>query len=224
MFLLLRFLAAAVPVASLGGCLARWAATLPGPGSADFPTLLTALAAWTFVGGCVWALLLLAAAATEAGTRHRLRTTRLVPGPEAARRWALVLLGAAVVSMGPLPAYAGQGDAAPHEPTLGGLPAPHRPDGELPTHRAGSVSAPVGRPGGRPGTRRLVVRPGDSLWDLLTARLPSSADQHDVAAAVDATYRANRNAIGPDPDLIRPGQHLVVRLAPGRHHPTEEDR
>jgi hypothetical protein len=30
-----------------------------------------------------------------------------------------------------------------------------------------------------------------------------------VAAGVAAVYAANRAAIGPDPDVIRPGLHLI---------------
>jgi nucleoid-associated protein YgaU len=55
----------------------------------------------------------------------------------------------------------------------------------------------------------VVVRPGDSLWRIAQARLPSDADDAQVAAAVATLYAANRPVIGPDPDRLEPGQHLV---------------
>jgi nucleoid-associated protein YgaU len=59
-----------------------------------------------------------------------------------------------------------------------------------------------------------VVRSGDSLWTIAEACLaaehgtPPSVEQ--VAAAWPAWYAANAAVIGADPDVIRPGQHLVV--------------
>jgi nucleoid-associated protein YgaU len=57
--------------------------------------------------------------------------------------------------------------------------------------------------------QRIVVEPGDSLWRLAQARSPRASPQH-VADLVARTYRANRRTIGPDPDLIHPGQRLRV--------------
>lgn len=210
MSMMLRLLGLVLPVTAVGAGVAHWATELPPPRSADFPTLLTELAAWTVVGACGWTLALLIAAAVEARTHHRIAATRLVPAPSGARRRALAVLGAAVVCAAPLPAYAGSGDALPSG-ALAGLPLPARPDGGV-------------TPPGQVHRPRVVVRPGDSLWHLVAARLPSSTPEHSVAVAVAATYRANRRAIGPDPDLIAPGQHLVVRLEPPRHQPTQEDR
>jgi hypothetical protein len=55
-----------------------------------------------------------------------------------------------------------------------------------------------------------VVRPGDMLWRLAEDRLPGSAPAQAVATLVERLHRRNRAVIGPDPDLIRPGEHLVV--------------
>lgn len=52
-----------------------------------------------------------------------------------------------------------------------------------------------------------VVAPGDSLWSIVRERSPA-ADDADVGDQVRAWYRTNRTVIGPDPDLIHPGQRL----------------
>jgi nucleoid-associated protein YgaU len=54
------------------------------------------------------------------------------------------------------------------------------------------------------------VRPGDTLWSLAERRLPEPAGARQVTAGWHAIYRRNRGVIGPDPDLIRPGQVLVL--------------
>jgi hypothetical protein len=63
---------------------------------------------------------------------------------------------------------------------------------------------------------RHVVATGDCLWLIAAQRLtatggspPSDAD---VARAVDDWWQVNRGVIGPDPDLIHPGQ--VLRAPP----------
>ncbi len=90
-----------------------------------------------------------------------------------------------------------------HEPQA--LPLPNRPLGE-PT---------------APASRVLVVRPGDTLWALASRQLPPHASDARVASAVRRWHAVNRAVIGPDPDLIRPGQRL---RAPGLDHAREEHR
>lgn len=55
-----------------------------------------------------------------------------------------------------------------------------------------------------------VVSVGDSLWTIAEKHLPAGSTVGDVAAAWPAWHQANRDLIGPDPDLIRPGQVLVA--------------
>lgn len=58
------------------------------------------------------------------------------------------------------------------------------------------------------------VEPGDSLWAIAcrTIRLRTGLEPHD--GAIDAYWRAiydaNRSIIGSNPDLIFPGQRLVL--------------
>ncbi|MCF0081019.1 LysM peptidoglycan-binding domain-containing protein [Streptomyces lomondensis] len=49
-----------------------------------------------------------------------------------------------------------------------------------------------------------VVRPGDSLWSI--------ADSLDVSGGWRALYAGNQQAVGTDPNLIRPGQRLTVEV------------
>lgn len=87
------------------------------------------------------------------------------------------------------------------------------------TRRTGTVGE-VGLVSTAPATARpaadevIVVRAGDTLWDIAAHALGEQATDQDVAEAWPRWYAANRSTIGDDPDLIRPGQELVA--------PTEE--
>ncbi|THJ05354.1 LysM peptidoglycan-binding domain-containing protein [Nocardioides sp.] len=52
------------------------------------------------------------------------------------------------------------------------------------------------------------VRPGDSLWAIAARRLGPAADVADVATYWRRIHDLNAAVIGPDPDLVQPGQHL----------------
>lgn len=54
-----------------------------------------------------------------------------------------------------------------------------------------------------------VVAPGDSLWTIAATHLDSDASPAVVAAATGRWYQHNRELIGPDRDLIHPGQKLT---------------
>ena len=62
------------------------------------------------------------------------------------------------------------------------------------------------------------MAPGDSLWALAAADLPDGASVAEVDERWREIHAANRDVIGDDPDLIRPGQQL--RLPPGRPSTT----
>ncbi len=68
--------------------------------------------------------------------------------------------------------------------------------------RAGSPRAAV------PALRSRLVRPDDSLWSIAEQLSPAGAGPDELDAAWRRIYRANRRAIGPDPDLIIPGTTL----------------
>lgn len=59
----------------------------------------------------------------------------------------------------------------------------------------------------------LTVRPGDTLWSLSAARLGPFASDVDIALDWPRLYQANRDVIGANPHLLRPGQ--ILRIPPG---------
>ncbi|MEU4196350.1 LysM peptidoglycan-binding domain-containing protein [Kribbella sp. NPDC026611] len=63
---------------------------------------------------------------------------------------------------------------------------------------------------GVPG--RVVVREGDSLWAIAARELGPGASNAEIAARWPDWYAVNRRLIGPDPELILPGQ--VLRVPP----------
>lgn len=56
----------------------------------------------------------------------------------------------------------------------------------------------------------VTVHPGDSLWSITSGVLPpATRNDSTVAEQWPRWWQANRQVIGPDPNLIRPGQQLV---------------
>lgn len=185
----------------------------------DFDTLLTRGAGCALVAAAGWAAVVLVTVALEARTRGRIRLAAHTGCPPALRLWLLGVFVAVFAGVTPAQASdpgpesgpglgpgaragsgpgggAGSGARSAH-PSIGtaldGLPLPDRAVGGPPRPRE---------------PRGVLVRPGDSLWRIVRDRLPHDAPDAAVAAAVAALYAHNRNTIGPDPDLVRPGQHL----------------
>lgn len=103
---------------------------------------------------------------------------------------ALLATGAVVAVQAPSHAATSDVDS------LQGLSLPERP------LTAGPTPEPT-----QPTESAHVVAPGDSLWSIVRERSPA-ADDADVGEQVRDWYRTNRAVIGPDPDLIHPGQRL----------------
>lgn len=131
--------------------------------------------------------------------------------PAGARRSAALLLGlglgltaplaAVLPAVGPVASAAASTDTdVPDWPgaTTGQTTVPDWPAGTTPAES-------------RPTADRVVV-PGDCLWhiaaDSLLGELGRLPSDREVAVAVDAWWRANADVIGPDPDLLVPGQRL----------------
>ena len=132
----------------------------------------------------------------------------------ATRRLVLVACGVAVVAGTGVPAMASGGDG---RDLLHGLALPERavaPAQQRAAKPARSVAPTAVTPPRSPDT--YVVRPGDSLWSI--------ALTHPGEGGVDHRWRAlwqvNRDVVGPDPDVILPGQ--VLRLPPTPTTPTSD--
>lgn len=54
----------------------------------------------------------------------------------------------------------------------------------------------------------VVVQRGDSLWAIAARHLPDGAGVEQIASAWPRWYQANKNLIGPDPDLLEVGMVL----------------
>lgn len=112
-----------------------------------------------------------------------------------ARRAAAGLLGSAsaLVALA-APARAAAPDAtASHVAST--APAQRAAEGASPAARVGAV---------------VVVRRGDTLWDLARRHLPAGATDAQIAREWPRWYAANRAVVGPDPGLLLPGQRLRV--------------
>jgi nucleoid-associated protein YgaU len=124
--------------------------------------------------------------------------------PATVRRCLEALLG---ISVAAVPVI------APVGPWVGAAMADQpRP---APTWSAPSLDRPVVSP---PRTSRArpirstgyVVRTGDCLWTIAAQHTRSRSSSVDIAATWPQWYAANERVIGPNPNLIRPGQHLAV--------------
>jgi hypothetical protein len=131
-------------------------------------------------------------------------------------------------SAGWTPAPVPSGTAAPPasvDPWPGPTPGPGAPAADRATvNPQWRPLSPVVEPGplaGRPLRHQqpagraleVTVRPGDSLWSVSAARLGPYASDVDIALDWPRVYQANRDIIGGNPHLLRPGQ--VLRLPPG---------
>ncbi len=59
----------------------------------------------------------------------------------------------------------------------------------------------------------VIVRRGDTLWDIAARYLGRDATDSAVAAEWPRWFQANQDVIGDDPDLILPGQRLRPPIA-----------
>jgi hypothetical protein len=176
--------------------------------STAFDRVLLGTATWLLLACACWAALLFLAAFVESATSGRVRATVWVGCPPRLRGVLLAGLGLVLAGGAAAPATASPDPRAPRASGVvasAGLPVPARPVGF-----SADRAAPV------------VVRPGDSLWRLAEQRAGARASPRQVAALVRRTHHRNRAVIGPDPDLLHPGQRLV--LPAPRHDRSLEER
>ena len=132
------------------------------------------------------------------------------PGvPAGLRRAVLLACGVALAGSLAGSGHASQGGERDPGRALSGLPMPERALG--PAHAAHLPDVPPSPP-----LASVVVRRGDSLWLIAARGLPSTADAAAISAHWQRVYRLNRAVIGPCPDLIHPGQRLLLPPVPAR--------
>lgn len=220
-------------MSSCGRCLAVWGAAtaaaallvtwlLPGsvtgvtagPGG-HVPWLVTGAA--VVAAGCVtwlWVLVTLVVADALSGRPARAGV------PAAVRRVVLTACGLSLAGALTVPAHADP-DPPPPEPggatqaLLVGLPLPDRTT--TTAEWIGALDVPQTSVPEDTPPEDVRVEPGDTLWSIARGSLPSSATDHEIDRRWRAIYRANLDAVGADPDLIRPGQRLL--LPPSTSHP-----
>lgn len=139
--------------------------------------------------------------------------------PVAARRLVGLLLGVTVAagvapgaSVAAAPTAASVAQLDRPDPAFAPLPDPGwvpepptvRPQPDL------SVLARAPRATTSEDGREVVVRRGDSLWSIAARHLGPDASDAEVARAWPAWFAANRDVVGDDPDVLRPGQLLRV--------------
>lgn len=217
----------------------------PGPADLDEAVLLVVLAACALLGGWLVLGVTVAVVAHLPGQLGDAaqRWSRTLT-TAATRRVAAVLVGAALGgSLAPGTAVGAAGGSTPertpafvvtHPSPASTTPTPAFTPTDEPVAEpvAGPVapapgwtpSRPVHTPapatrlvttGSTPHAGAVVVHRGDSLWSIARRHLGPGATDAEVAAVWPHWYAANRTVIGPDPDLLLPGQ--VLHAPVGAH-------
>jgi nucleoid-associated protein YgaU len=87
--------------------------------------------------------------------------------------------------------------------------SPHTEPAPLTQPRPSGDPGPSGQATtGQATTGQVTVRPGDSLWSITADRLGATPSAARIQAEWPRWYAANRQVIGADPNLIRPGVSL----------------
>ena len=176
------------------------AATRGGLRETPVDVAIAEVATVALLGCALWMWLATTAVVAEVlrGREWTEPVVRGVPGvPAGVRRVVLAACGVALVGGLAQPSYAHP--AHGHRSLLNGLPLPDR------AVAAAHHAQPT-----------VVVRPGDTLWSLTAADLPPGSPDRRIARRWHEVYAANRSLIGPDPDVIVPGQRLRL---PGEDPP-----
>ncbi len=218
-------LAALTPgIGAMAGALAAAQRTADAAGPDALVLPAAGVAAWVVWSWGALGLALTAASVLPGVLGGAARVALYIALPAGARRSAALALGLGLgvagplVAPGALPAPLSTTAAASWVPPTAAGQAVDRtaspsatlvPDWPALPSRGGP--APDWPPAAPTAETRLVVR-GDCLWHIASerllavhGRLPTDGE---VAAATAAWWRANADVIGPDPDLLLPGQVL----------------
>ena len=189
---------AAVALAVIAGVLGRRLAFESPTGPRAFEVLLVDVAEYAAFGACAWLCLAttvaVVAATRDGGSLSAAIAARITP--QILARLIGVAVGGAV-GLAPVAASAAADELPPSGPGVVGLRLPDRPTDSI-------------GPATRARRTEVIVRRGDSLWQIAAAHLPVDADNATIAASCARWYAANRAAVGPDQDLLLPGTRLIA--------------
>ncbi|MBE9928201.1 LysM peptidoglycan-binding domain-containing protein, partial [Cellulosimicrobium cellulans] len=110
---------------------------------------------------------------------------------------------------------AGAGVVGQGAEASGAAGPPVAPEGASPDaarQRDAALAVTREAPGPEAAPEVVVVR-GDTLWSIAARHLPAGSTDGQVAEAVERWYATNAPVVGPDPDLVRPGQVLLAPSA-----------
>lgn len=164
--------------------MARAQHALTAPGSVAFAPALAMVATVVLVLSVTWLWCVMSAAALEA--LHGVHAVELPGLRGAVRRMVLAGCGVALAA----------GVAPAHADDVRGV--------------AGQPPQPLTSVAQAPAPRTHVVEKGDSLWSISASRLGPDATDAEIDHAWRALWQANRGVVGPDPDVLEPGQRLDV--------------
>jgi hypothetical protein len=165
-------------------------------------------AAWLFLGwlGCGVALVVASALPGTLGRAAGRVSAWVVPGVMRRLLSAALGIGLAAAGTGGLATPA-------HAAPTGPAPAPQASAGATTPPISAAVTLDLDWPLTASRAARVVtVRRGDTLWAIAAAHLAPHAGPRAIATAWPRWWSANRHVVGPDPDLLHPGQRLT---APG---------
>jgi hypothetical protein len=106
----------------------------------------------------------------------------------------------------------------PAKGPVGEVAVPDRPTSGAPTRYTHLQTGQLARAASH------VVKPGDSLWSIAAAELGPDATDDTIAGRWPQWYAANRQLIGPDPNLILPGQVLNPPAPSQPVPPTHQEK
>jgi hypothetical protein len=200
--------ALAPPFPDMTGALAAAQRTVDMHGPDALISSAAGLAAWAVWAWGAAGLTLTAASALPglAGTAARLALHAVLPA--GARRSAALVLGLGLGVAAPL---LGSALAVAVPAASAATPAADVPDWPSAPPTTDAAALPDW-PFDTPAQGSRVVARGDCLWRIAAEHLLGRQDRPpadgEVAAAVQAWWTANADVIGPDPDLLLPGQVL----------------
>lgn len=87
---------------------------------------------------------------------------------------------------------------------------PPTPAGSVAGDPATPAASKPAEPRSAPSGDHVRVRPGDSLWSIAAHRLGAAGSPARIQGEWPRWYSANRQLIGADPNLLRPGMSLLA--------------